>query len=389
MLRRLPIESSRPLVVFAFVRLGLLALGLVVVVLLGFPYEGELAGAFGAGVAWAVALVLLCLRRRDLAMNPLIAIGDVALLAAIELVVPEAYGAVRFSALFFIAVHAHFQGERFGLLVAAGASVILVTQTALNDPGEISGDLLAFYETAFVAAALATALIVGRLRTTESASRLRARRLTRRTLAGESEERRRVAEALHDGPVQELIGMDMMLSAIAQASEKGDPERVRSLLGDAHDVVARNVRVLRDEILDLGPYAFEELSLEVALANCVSSWERRYALEVRLTLEPLELAPETAEDLFRIAQEAVANAGRHSGGTMVEVSLREVDGEIELRIADDGGGLRGVDPLGEGDPGHIGLASMRERTDMLGGRLRIDSSERGTRVVALVPADAR
>jgi two-component system NarL family sensor kinase len=385
MLRRLPIESPRPLIVFACVRLGLLSLALVAVVLLGFPYEGELAGAFAGGVAWAAALLLLCLRRPDLAMNPLIAIGDVALLAAIELIVPEAYGVVRFSALFFIAVHSHFQGERTGLLVAAAASLILVIQTALNEPGDLSGDLLAFYEIGFVAAALATALIVGRLRTTESASRLQARRLTRRTLVGESEERRRVAEALHDGPVQELIGMDMMLSAIARASEKGDGERVRSLVGDAHDVVARNVQVLRDEILDLGPYAFEELSLDVALTNCVESWRRRYELEVRLVLEPLTLAPAIAEDLFRIAQEAVANAGRHSGGSMVEISLRSVDGRIELRVADDGSGFRET----EGDPGHIGLASMRERADMLGGTLRIDSSERGTRVVALVPAARR
>ena len=69
--------------------------------------------------------------------------------------------------------------------------------------------------------ALATGLVVGSLRTSESASRLRARSLSRRTIQAEGEVRRRVAEAIHDGPIQELIALDMILSSARTAVLRG------------------------------------------------------------------------------------------------------------------------------------------------------------------------
>jgi two-component system NarL family sensor kinase len=301
-------------------------------------------------------------------------------------VVPEAYGAVRFTALFLVAVHAHFGGERIGLALAAGTAIALVGGTAIRgDAGEVNGDLLAFYEAAFAASALATGVIVGRLRTTESASRLRARGLTRRTLQGESDVRRQVAEALHDGPVQELIALDMTVTAMGRAVERGDSARAHELLAQLHGGLARNVQALRDEIVDLGPYAFEELSLDMALGKSLAVWRRRYDQDVRLIAARVELDPEAAEDLFRIAQEAVANAARHSGASTVEVTLRTVDGQVELRVTDDGKGFGPVDPLGRVEPGHLGMAGIRERVEMLQGELRIDTSGRGTRLVVRAP----
>jgi signal transduction histidine kinase len=91
-----------------------------------------------------------------------------------------------------------------------------------------------------------------------------------------------------------------------------------------------------------------------------------------------------AGDLFRIAQEAVVNAGRHAQATRVELSLRTLRGQVELRVADDGHGFDGT-PITGPEPGHLGLASMRERAELMDGRFEVESSTRGTRVLVLAP----
>jgi two-component system NarL family sensor kinase len=284
-----------------------------------------------------------------------------------------------------IAAHAHFQGEQRGLAIAGIGAVALVAGSLIRGDAPFDTDLLAWYEAVFVLSALATATVVGLLRSAESASRLRARGLSRRTMQAESEVRRRVAESIHDGPVQELIGLDMILSAAR--TESGDT-KVGELIDEARELVTRNVHALRDEIVELGPYAFREISFETAIENCLPVWQRRYGFEVRLAIERVQMAPEMAGDLFRIAQEAVVNAGRHAKAARVELSLRTLGENLELRVADDGQGFNGTDPLGASEPGHLGLASMRERAELMDGALEIQSSERGTRVLVLAPLRA-
>ena len=92
---------------------------------------------------------------------------------------PETYGAVRAAALFMIAAHAHFQGEARGVDRPARLDLARL-RSALRGDIPVAGEVHAFYETVFVLSALATGLVVGRLRTAESASRLRARSLSRR-----------------------------------------------------------------------------------------------------------------------------------------------------------------------------------------------------------------
>jgi signal transduction histidine kinase len=386
LLHRLPIESTQPVVVFAFARLALLVLALPAIVVLGFPYEGRAFAVLGAaGLPWALAVLVLAQRTPDRALSPAVAVGDIAVLMLLELVAPELYGPVRFVGLFLFSAHAHFQGERRGPAVAALGALALIIATAIRGDAPASGGLLAVYETVFALAALATGLILGRLRTTESASRLRARDLSRRTLQSEREARRRVAQSIHDGPVQELIGLDMVLSAAAHATESGEAGRATALIEEARELAERNVRALRDEIVDLGPYAFEELGFGTAIENCMPIWRRRFGFEVMASLERVQLSPEVAGELFRIAQEAVVNAGRHAKADAVSISLRRLGRDVELRVADDGDGFAGRDPLAPGEPGHLGLASMRERAELLEGTLQIVTSARGTKVVVRAP----
>jgi signal transduction histidine kinase len=384
-MRRIPIESAGPILVFAVARLAVALVALAAIAVVGFPYEGQAAAVLAVFVVWAAAVVVLARREPERALHPAVAAVDFVLLLALELVAPDTLGGVRFAALFMIAAHAHFQGEQRGLMVAALGSGALVVGSAIRGDAPFDSGLLAFYETVFVLSALATAVVVGLLRTSESASRLRARGLSRRTMQAESEVRRRVAESIHDGPVQELIGLDMILSAARSESEEGT---VAGLIDEARDLVSRNVRALRDEIVELGPYAFQEMTFDTAIENCLPVWQRRYGFEVRLAIERVELSPEMAGDLFRIAQEAVVNAGRHAEATRIELSLRTVGAQIELRVADDGHGFNGHRAFASAAPGHLGLASMRERAELMDGVLEIESSNRGTRVLVLAPLRA-
>lgn len=389
-LQRLPIESGRPVLVFAVVRVVVANAALALVLILGLPYEGRmLAVIAGLAVPWSLFNVWLARRAPERAMNPLIAAGDLAVLAAIAAVAPELYGPVRFMALFFLAVHAHFQGERLGLMVGAFAVLVLATPVAFLDDLPVEGDLLIFYEGAFAAAALGTVVLVGRFRTAESASRLRAREISRRTLRAEHDIRRQLAQSLHDGPVQELISLDMMLAAARTAAEQGDSKRASEIIEDARTIAIRNADELRDEMLDLGPYAYEEFSFASAVERCFDVWQRRYDISVTLDAKELDLPSEYEGELFRITQEAVANAARHGTADRVDVRLDSTNGSLRLRVTDDGRGFRGVDPVTQSRPGHIGLATMRERTELLEGDLSIDSSETGTTVTVTAPLPRR
>ena len=226
---------------------------------------------------------------------------------------------------------------------------------------------------------------MGRLRSAESAGRMRARELSRHVLEAESEVRRKIAETIHDGPVQELVSMDMVLDAARRALERGDSDRAIVLLEEARATAERNIGSLREEIVGLGPFAVDELTLDVALEQCAPAWSRRYGIPVRLDLERLELPNETCGSLFGIAQEAVANAGRHAAASEITVSVRANGTQVELRIEDDGSGFDEQAALASDEPGHIGLVTMHERAELADGELTIESGRGGTAVIARVP----
>ncbi|MBD0282043.1 MAG: hypothetical protein ICV69_07605 [Thermoleophilaceae bacterium] len=382
----MPVESGRPVMVFALTRLAVALLAFVAIVVLGFPYDGRAAAVVGGLLLpWSLGVLLLARRNPDAALSASIPAVDFVLLAVVEAAAPETLGAVRVAALFLIASHAHFQGERRGVAVAALGSALLVITTQVRGDEPVSAGVLGLYEAVFVVCALATALVVGTLRTAESASRMRARGLSRRTIRAENEVRRRVAEAIHDGPVQELIGLDFVLAAAHGEAKEGRPEQAGALIHEAREIATRNVQTLRDVITNLGPYAEEEVSFEKAIQGCIPVWKRRYGFEVMAAIERVDLPPDVVGGLFRIAQEAVVNAGRHANAEAVSISLRTVDSKVELRVSDNGHGFEHPDSLSRPEPGHVGLASMRERAEMLDGTLEIETSERGTRVLVMAP----
>jgi signal transduction histidine kinase len=383
--RRLPLGSLRPISGFALLRVAIVVVTIVALLAFDVPDRGRLL-ALVAAVALPVALGVAFLARRAplLALNPGIALIDLAILAAAEAIAPASYAGVRFLALFLIAAHAHLQGEFRGVAIAGAAIILLVPIAAATD-APVSGGLLAFYECLFGASALAAGIFMGRLRSAESAGRMRARELSRRVLEAESQVRRRIAETIHDGPVQELVSMDMVLDAARRALERGDTARGIALVEEARANAERNIGSLREEIVSLGPFAVDDLTIDMALEQCAPAWSRRYGVPVRLDLEDLDLSNETCGSLFGIAQEAVANAGRHAEATEVSVSVHAFGDSVELRVVDDGGGFDEQAALASDEPGHIGLVTMYERAELAGGSLAIESDRDGTTVIARVP----
>jgi signal transduction histidine kinase len=382
---RPPIESLRSVVSFASVRLLLSVAALLADVILGFP-DGALPAVILAVVAIPWALAVLMVARTDpvRALTPFVAITDLAVIAAFQAAMPNAYGATHFVALIFIGAHAHFQGARRGVAIAAFGATLMIAVTVARRPPSIAADELAFYETVFAVAALAIAAVIGELRGIETAGRLRAQELSRRTIVGEDEVRRHVADFIHDGPVQELIGLDLILQGATRAAERGDTDRSTELILQARELAEGNIRALRDEIVNLGPYAFEELSFEIAVERCIPVWQRRYGCDVFVDAN-VELEPHMANDLFRITQEAIANACKHGQADQVQVTLEREGPFAVLQVVDNGKGFGDVDPLGPHEPGHIGLASMRERTELLHGKLEIETRPGRTAVIVRVP----
>ncbi|MDQ3935526.1 MAG: histidine kinase [Actinomycetota bacterium] len=387
--RQIPLGPAEPALWFAYLRAVIVVAGLASVAIFDVPHRERVALAIGlVAVPWAAWLVFEARGRSGVALHPAIAAGDLLILGLVQVAEPASYAGVRFVALFLIAVHAYFQGELRGVTVAVAGVAVLVPVAALVDT-PLDGGMLVFSEALFAISALCCGLFVARLHTAEYAERQRSRDLSRRAIEAESEVRRRLAESIHDGPVQELVSLDLMLASLDQAAQRGDVDTVRERLAEARTLTERNIGALRDELVGLGPYAFDELSYDIAIEQCMPVWQRRYGIQIELAVERLDLTNELCGALFGITQEAIANAGRHAKANRVIVTLRPVEDEVELRISDDGEGFSGPGPLSSTTSGHIGLASMRERAELIGGRFEIETGDRGTKVLVRAPlADA-
>jgi signal transduction histidine kinase len=382
---RTPLASREPIVGFAVIRALITLAAVIAFAFFGFPYGGHVSELIAAiALPWAVFVLLVTRHSPEAGLNPLIMLGDMTMLGIVIAVEPELYAPAQFTALFFVAAHAHCQGASLSAFVGVLPPLVLIPVIFAADV-PVANDDLHVYEVIFAVACLSTAIVVGAMREAESSARIRARALSRRTIDTESSVRRRLAEAIHDGPIQELTSAEMMLASAEHAFDRGDEAAARQALSDARALARANIGFLRDEIVELGPHAFEERSFEQAVIDCVKVWERRFGITVHTEIRAEDLAPELAGPLFRITQEAVTNAGKHAGASTVAIRLDREGRTAVLEVEDDGHGFREGDTPTASQPGHIGLASMRERAEMLGGELAIESGESGTLVRVRAP----
>jgi signal transduction histidine kinase len=201
--------------------------------------------------------------------------------------------------------------------------------------------------------------------------------------AAQEEERQRMARELHDGLGPALASLSIRLLTIQRQLQRDDHPAAGEI-GELAAQAQASVREIRRLIYDLRPVALDELGLVPALREHLARCEQEQGLTVEFAAEDGERLPATVETaLFRIVQEAVNNVIRHAQARRLSVTLSRDAERVQLRIADDGQGFDAQLPR---SGRHIGLWSMCERVEQLGGQFELASAPgQGTTVTASLP----
>ena len=209
-------------------------------------------------------------------------------------------------------------------------------------------------------------------------------RLMQRAIDASERERRRIAGDLHDGPVQELAGLAMRLSA--QAERVDDPDSGITLRSSA-SAVRSSVRTMRSAIVGIYPANLRQAGLPAALSDLLAG-VGRHGIEASLDVDPgTDFEPDVDALLYRAAQEAVRNVEAHAQARMVHVSTSESGGNAILEVRDDGRGIAHEDISRAQENGHMGLAILTDLVKDAGGTLSVSPGEGGgTTVRVEVPA---
>ena len=211
------------------------------------------------------------------------------------------------------------------------------------------------------------------------------RELAARLTRLQDDERRRLARDLHDTTGQNLAALKMNLGAVQDGPTRLDPKthRVLSECQELADMCIREVRTLS---YLLHPPLLDERGLAFALQLYANGYSERSGVAVEIEIpENFGRLPQEMEiACFRLAQECLTNVHRHSGSTTARIRLEKVDSEVRLEVSDAGRGFS-AGTVSEREGHGLGIQAMRERAQQLGGRLEIDSSPSGTRVLAVLP----
>jgi len=204
------------------------------------------------------------------------------------------------------------------------------------------------------------------------------RRAGSAALQAQEEERARVARDLHDEVNQSLTGLLLRLEAVREAA----PPELEPELAETKALANQAMRELLSLARQLRPTALDDLGLTAAIAGQIEQFGRS-EIEATLTEEGdfSDLDGDVQLVVYRVAQEALSNAARHSGAKRISVALRRAERGVELEIADDGRGF-----AFEESEGGLGIAGMRERALLIGAELTIESRPgAGTTVHLSVP----
>jgi signal transduction histidine kinase len=208
------------------------------------------------------------------------------------------------------------------------------------------------------------------------------KRLSAELLSAQETERRRISRELHDEVGQVLSAISFGLGGARSALKNGDREEVLDQLSRIQEMIESNMAVVRNIALLLRPTMLDDLGLVPALKWLAREVSRNGTVDVDFVAEafPDDLPDEHRTCIFRVVQEAVRNAARHSGARHVRIWLRQEPDGIRASVRDDG---KGFDPAQEKGLGMIG---MEERVLHLGGQLRVDAEPgRGTLVSFELP----
>ena len=198
------------------------------------------------------------------------------------------------------------------------------------------------------------------------------------------QEKSRMARELHDELAQSLTFLKLDLAGVRRELPSAQAHLAAKLDTCAtalDDMVAATRRIAAD----LRPLMLDDLGLVPAAEWLVQNFMRRHGIECEFSVDPpeLELQEPHATAFFRILQESLVNVARHANASLVHVTLDGSDGEVVLRVRDNG---RGFDAGGPRERGSLGLIGLRERASLLGGEIIIESAPgQGTVIEVRVP----
>jgi PAS domain S-box-containing protein len=220
------------------------------------------------------------------------------------------------------------------------------------------------------------------------------RRLLHRLITAQEDERRHLSRELHDNLGQYLSALLLGLETLARVPDL--PSSAVNQLSYLKETTKQFELDVHTVALDLRPTTLDDLGLEAALSGFAREWARRHDQRIKVVFnstgfakpdERLTFDIEVA--IYRVVQEALTNASRHSNAQIVSVILEGDDGRVRVTIEDDGVGFD-VENVMSSPPENrrLGLMSMQERVQMVGGEFKIDSSSAGTTIVVTIPLTA-
>jgi two-component system sensor histidine kinase DegS len=219
------------------------------------------------------------------------------------------------------------------------------------------------------------------------AMQIKLRQLTRQIILTQEEERKKISRELHDEVAQTLVGINVELATLGKGASTG-LRALKEKIARTHRLVVGSVEMLHRFARDLRPPALDDLGLIPALHAYNKTLAARKKIRIQMTafggVEALGSAKRTV--LYRVAQEALTNVARHAQATEVRMSITEIPEAIRMEISDNGRSFDVEKTLGAKTRTRLGLIGMKERIEMIGGTLKIDSKlGRGTTVCAEIP----
>ncbi len=207
------------------------------------------------------------------------------------------------------------------------------------------------------------------------------RQLIEGVIATQEDERRRIARELHDSTAQNLTSLMVGLKNLVMIS---DNSQIHSQAQDLRTIAGQVLDDVHNIAFQMRPTALDDLGLPAAIERLVHEWQKCYQIPadsvVHLGSQRLPENIETA--LYRIVQEALTNVARHAGARSVSVLVERRANEVVAVVEDDGKGLDFADLT----KGRLGVAGMRERAELLGGKMTIESTPKaGTSLFIQIP----
>ncbi|MBN2147163.1 MAG: hypothetical protein JW726_07225 [Anaerolineales bacterium] len=198
-------------------------------------------------------------------------------------------------------------------------------------------------------------------------------------------ERQRLARQMHDGPAQALSNF-ILQTEIATRLFEVDQEKAKEELGSVKAAATSTFQKVRDFIFELRPMMLDDLGLAPTLSRYVEAFKEQTGVDVRLTSTGMEQRLESYLEvmIFRAIQELLSNAARYSQATQIRLQIDASEVEVRVGVEDNG---RGFDVESVKDKGGMGLKVIRDRVEMLGGKMDIHSViGQGTHILFQVPA---